>query len=94
MCVRACHTLTHMLITERGWKRKTFPPKKKSHNLCYHWIEKSVISCVRIMHLNLETIFPCVTFLALLLIYQIPRRQTEKEMEIETLSSSLGFSRD
>lgn len=29
VCVRACHTLTHMLIKERGWKRKTFPPKKK-----------------------------------------------------------------
>ena len=27
VCVCAC-TLTHMLIKERGWKRKTFPPKK------------------------------------------------------------------
>lgn len=34
VCVRACHTLTHMLIKERGWKRKTFPPKKKNHTIC------------------------------------------------------------
>lgn len=81
---RACVCVCTDTYANKGKRigKKGFS-SSKSHNLCYHWIEKSVISCVCIMNLNLETNFPWVTFLALLLIQQIPRRQNERNRDTE-----------
>lgn len=75
-------------VHQYGERREKQALPLKSHTLHCHWIEKSVISCVCIMNLNLEAISPCKRFHALLLIQKIPRSQQRKNMEIESWNST------